>query len=674
MKRYTALICVFIAVILGGLSCSSGSGNPLSPSTDTPQKFELNSTKGKSATHLWGYYDVYIDKNTGGVESVENRSAMFCANVVKFINSSVAGLGFKINEIIAGSGYTDVDIDVAIRHPFPGLPQYNGYDVRGVFMGDGSGALDYNGDLNYPVLGIDQFMLPDPDDGYGGADGYTRWYNESEFSSGGMPLFSYTPGKFATPGFNPTATLCPYKYFANNLGANEDMWDFLYGNADQHGVFTSGEVNTRNYYLRFPSSKGVKYSYAIIANWEGVEPEFHPSNAPEPIACIVFDNSTVYYSSPSENGGSIVADIDLYAWKNQPSKIFIESNVLSSPAEFDSSSIATGGGENYSTYHVDIPADSIEGSSGNEFWVIAQCDGTDYSNPYNVPNDAENDPLSGFFRFDLKTGTEPGNQPPVCDLVVVTEMPASGWNEVPVEFDASGSYDPEGTALTFEWDFDGDGNYSESPDDDYTGDPDNPTHIYSEDYFGFVNLWLTDGDGMVTVCSTDYLDVTLTNCPETDMPSGYPPFNYVPGSNSCRSGIAKAYGSGNKEYLIGHSRDYYNKQYGFYALDQTGAVVQNYLSPPQPDYPPTLQGMACTSTNRIYVITYSQYIYYNYILYYVDFDETTGFSGLLQQASMPSISPWYYVKITVDENDNPVALVGNGSQLAIRHWNGSSWT
>ena len=131
---------------------------------------------------------------------------MFMANVVKFLNEKPTSLKFKINKIAPATGYVDVDIDISITHPFPGLPQYNGYDVRGVFMGDGSLIMKYNPDLIYPEKHTDQFMFANPEDGYGAPDGYTRWFNRPEFSTGGMPMFSYTPGKVATPGFAGTAT------------------------------------------------------------------------------------------------------------------------------------------------------------------------------------------------------------------------------------------------------------------------------------------------------------------------------------------------------------------------------------------------------------------------------------------------------------------------------------
>jgi hypothetical protein len=682
MRQFTPIIAVGIFCIILALSCA-GSGSPSSPGSNTVLQSDTSSAH--SNTVLWGLYDVYIDLPSQIASTVLNRQAMFTANVVNFINGKPASLGFKINGTPIGTNYIDVDIDVSITHPFPGLPQYNGYDVRGIFMGDGSKSLGYNSALIYPVAGSDQFMFPDPVDSFGGPDGYTRWFNAPEFSGTGLPLFLYTKGKVATPGFLPTATLNPYKYFATGLGTTQNLWAFMNSPENQRGLFASGATLTRNYYLRFPSTKNVKFAYAITANWAGTEPQYHPSNAPEAVACSVNDNSDIWYADPTSKGGNLNLNISLWDWKSTVSggvmedyKLFIDSTVLSSVHAFTPSEMTpTGGGEHYSTYQIDIPADNINNALGNEYWVIAECSSATYANENNIHNKAENDKLAAFFRFDLATGSEPGNELPVCGLVVVTPMPAQGWTQVPVEFDASTSYDPEGTALTYEWDFDGDSIYSETPDDSFTGTPVNPTHDYSSTYTDVVHLKLTDQDGKSTVCTTSPLDVTIiTGCPATAVPSGNPASHYVTSSNTARSGVTRAVGTSGKEYFIGHKRDYYAKQYGFYAMDETGTIAKEYMSPPQPDFPPTLQGMASDSNGRIYAITYTQYIYSSDTLYYVDFDESSGFSGLLQTASMPSIAPWYFVKITVDQNDNPVALVGNinNTQLAIKHWNGSSWT
>ncbi|MFH1675601.1 MAG: hypothetical protein ABIC40_01160, partial [bacterium] len=376
MSRFTFGIAIFIAGVLSILGCS-GSGSPLAP--DNPSKISnQNSTVNKSSqTHLWGFYNVYIDVDAKTAAAIPDRVAMFTVNTVNFLNGNASNMGFKINEILTGTDYTDVDIDVTLKHPFPGLPQYNGYDVRGIFMGDGSEALSYNSDLEYPVDGVDQMMLPNPATGFG-PDGYTRWFNKPEFSGGGMPLFQYTQGKLATPGYSESATLNAYKYFADSLSTDENLWDWLAANADQYGVLSSGTSTTRNYYLRFPKGKGVAYSYAVIADWGGTD--VHPSNAAESVAVNVADNSTVYYASPSDKGGNIKLDISVWNWGASLTggimdeyRIVLESTVLSNPWFSDDPSMTPiGGDENYSTYQIDVPADNVTGISDQEYWVIVE--------------------------------------------------------------------------------------------------------------------------------------------------------------------------------------------------------------------------------------------------------------------------------------------------------------
>lgn len=518
------LSALFLAVTLIVLGCSSTSA-PIAPS-DLSGFNQISQSQKSSQTHLWGYYDIYIDIPTQTVHATLNRQVMFTANVVNFINGKVSNLGFKINDTPTGPDYIDVDIDVTIKHPFPGLPQYHGYDVRGVFMGDGSETLAYNSDLVYAVLGTDQFMLPDEDDGIGGPDGYTRWFNKAEFSTGGMPLFSYTQGKLASPGFNGTATLNPYKYYADGLGVGDDLWTWLTNNADKFGRFSSGASNTRNYYLRFPNSKGVKYGYAITANWEGEAPELHPSNAPEAVALKVVDKSNVYYASPTDKGGKIKLDISVWDWDAVLSagvmedyKIFLESSVLSSVYQFTSADmLPKGGNENYSTYSVEIPATSIVGPGIQEYWLIIEEQGEDYTNDFGVSNLAGTDPLAAFYRYNLIVGTSPTNSNPVCDLKAVTSMPVDDFNPVLVSFDASGSYDPDGDPITFEWDFDGDGIFGEDPDDFFVGTPDKPSHPYYTSNQTKVSVKVKDNKGGESICD---LPVNITARPSKNLDITY---------------------------------------------------------------------------------------------------------------------------------------------------------
>jgi hypothetical protein len=435
MNRF-ALCIAFIFICALAASGCAGTGAPLSPDQLAEVTREKSVSPEPSQTHLWGLYDIYIDVDAMTAVAIPDRGAMFTANVVNFLNGKTTNMGFKINNIDTTTDYTDIDIDVTLKHPFPGLPQYNGYDVRGVFMGDGSATMAYNSDLKYPVDGTDQIMLANPGNGHGGPDGYTRWFNKPEFSSGGMPLMQYTSGKLATPGYSESATINGYKYFADGLSANDDLWNWFNANASQHGVFSSGVANTRNYYLRFPSGKGITFAYAVIANWEG--PTIHPSNAAEAVGVKVVDNSTVYYVSPSDNGGNVKLDVSVWDWGSQLTggvmedyTIKVESTVLSSPWTADSTTMTPIGGDvNFSTYQLDIPADNVTGTEGQSYWVIVEEKDSNYTNDFGVANLADQDPLAAFFPYPL----EVGDQSPVCPIPDPTAiLPGSGPNTAPLD-------------------------------------------------------------------------------------------------------------------------------------------------------------------------------------------------------------------------------------------------
>ena len=689
-RLFPILLFISLSTVIAG--CMGNKIDPISSDAKNIKDFLIGSidrANSYAQNHLWGYYDVEIDLESQTATAVLNRNAMFTANVVNFLNGNPPKLSFHINSTPMGPDYVDVDIDVSITHPFAGLTQYNGYDVRGVFMGDGSGMLDYNSDLDYPVNGIDQIMLADPDDGVGGADGYTRWFNRTEFSTGGMPLFSYTPGNMASPGFKGNATLCPYKYYADGLGKDDDLFAWLDENPEKHGVFSAGATNTRNYYLRFPTAKGVKYGYAVAANWGGLEPEFHPSNAHEAVAVKIVDNSTVYYAGPSDKGGKLIIDASIWDWNTELSagipedyKLIVESTVLSSPYEIPDMT-PIGGNENYSTFHVEIEADNVTGISGNEFWVIAECLSDDYKNNFGVTNLAGDDPLAAFFRFDLDVSSAPGNHDPVCDVEVVTQE-FTGWLSVDVEFDASGSYDPDGDSLNYEWDFNGDGVYG-GAEDSYSGSPENPTHTYMEDYVGVVRVKVTDGQGGEAICETEELNINVIDCGTPDMPSGgLTEWDKTGPSLYMASGIIKVKGA-SKEYGVSWVYDYISQidpiqvKYGLTSFELTGSGFSYNQTNKSQIYGEMIRpgGICSDSTNRIYGWGLTGDPSFDTTrIYYSDWSETTGFTIPVLLASwLPAVTPWTIINMTIDENDNPVLLCFKYSspQLCIKHWNGSSW-
>ena len=108
-----------------------------------------------------------------------------------------------------------------------------------------------------------------------------------------------------------------------------------------------------------------------------------------------------------------------------------------------------------------------------------------------TPVDLVIGPNGDLFYVDLVGGTIrrvswiAGNQPPTASF---TATPSSGATPLAVTFDASASADPEGLALTYAWDLDGDGLYN-----DATGA--STSRTYSSAGNVHVGLRVTDIDG-----------------------------------------------------------------------------------------------------------------------------------------------------------------------------------
>jgi hypothetical protein len=112
---------------------------------------------------------------------------------------------------------------------------------------------------------------------------------------------------------------------------------------------------------------------------------------------------------------------------------------------------------------------------------------------------------------------------------------------VPVKFDASLSSDPNGDSLTFEWDFDGDGLYSEIQDDSYTGQPDTPTHGFTSNYDGKAYVRVSDGKGGKAVCS---IDVQVIAHPSKNIPLRSGVLAYDLGINQSHGDLLVLYSDG----------------------------------------------------------------------------------------------------------------------------------
>ncbi|HDS30327.1 MAG TPA: hypothetical protein ENN67_04700, partial [Firmicutes bacterium] len=419
--KYGFLAILAICTGLLILGCSGANEKPVTPSDRPESAGNGKSSSSASQTHLWGYWDIRFDFENMEVTAIPNRHAMFTANLTRIMNNNPPMLSFSFNGITPDLGFVDIDLDVTIAHPFPDLPEYNGYDVRGIFMGNGSGTFAYNSKCRYPVKGIDQFMMNNPVTGVGGPDGYTRWFNQSEFD-GSMPLVSYHPGNYASNNFSGTATVNPYRYFADGLNKNSPPYKWLTVNTDSRGVFSSGSKNKRNYYLRFPQpDPSIRYGYGVIANWEGVAPEFHPDNAREAIAVEAVDAGELYYVDETVKGGNIKVEVSVFDWMPhslsgvmEDYTIFIETPLLNEPYRFtpdDMTPILTG--NNSFTYCAEIPPDNLTQSGEFPIWIIVESEHYDYTNKFGVPNTADTDKLAAFFEFSLTVSDVDPCPPPV---------------------------------------------------------------------------------------------------------------------------------------------------------------------------------------------------------------------------------------------------------------------
>jgi len=332
---------ILIGLVFIVLGCS-GSGQ-----TVTSANLEL-SGKNPSASQrnshlLWGLWDVTINSETLEMGVTPLRGAMFTCNVTQFMQPPSSPINMISFELAPGSdpALGHFIVDVTLKHPFPGMHFYNGFDVRGVFLADG--VIPGEHDPTVIMSGPGDSLVYNP-------DGFTRFWNYSEFTSY-QTIFGFTYGKLAPPN-KPICTVNPYKYFADGLGV-EDLVSSL--DPTDRGIFTAGSANSRRYDIQFKmaGSPVFDFNYAVDASWDEPDIDFAPeypaeafppgANCAEAYDFVVSDaGSTAYYVDPDIKGGELILDLEIFDHQGafnpsgvpgEVSAIWLEGEVLPTPID-----------------------------------------------------------------------------------------------------------------------------------------------------------------------------------------------------------------------------------------------------------------------------------------------------------------------------------------------------
>ncbi len=428
-NRFFSVSLLALAMIAFVAGCSGSGKNPTMPNsispdagiTDLDQVLDENAA---GARVVWACFDVGMNPDTGEFEIVPLRHSEFTFNVTMFLQppaGSSSNLGLSVVDASQLKTAGRIDLDISFTHPFPSLTKLRGFDVMGVFMGDGT-VTGYNDpSVVYPLSdGTEAILL--------NADGYTRWMNATEFTQAG--LLGFTPGVKGIPGFVPTSTINGYKYYTENLDATTDVAVFYQttGHENLRGVFEAGSTLTRRFEIQFPMQGGkpyIRFQYAILASWSKPDPASLPdpdiddygptANLQEAFYMAVTTAGTdLYYVDPSDNGGTLKLQIEIFDWQGAANPagvsgelvhLWIEDalGVVIPGGSYDmlSSVTISAGQDNSSVFTVDIAGCVPQQAGPQEFLITAEsASPSDYDNGFGSPYPT-GAPLAAFKRFTV---------------------------------------------------------------------------------------------------------------------------------------------------------------------------------------------------------------------------------------------------------------------------------
>ena len=260
-RTQLTVAAVLLFVFLG---CAQGAGNsPIIPDTQI-----AGSNLADSGRTVWGVFDILIDpENPGQAVITPIRAGSFHTNIRTFLEDGPCTDCLSVIGVIPT--VQGMNIEINIDHPFGGMPDLYGFDVRGTVF--------FDGNFEFPALDITASSPAEGDVYITNPDGYTTIFNPTEYPGGG--LFDYSRGKMV-PSYmpNPSATLGAFRAF------------YTAGQSENNGgrrAFFPGDSVSRIYEIVRETSGLFRFGYVVDSCWEApiVSPAGGPDDFPVSANC-----------------------------------------------------------------------------------------------------------------------------------------------------------------------------------------------------------------------------------------------------------------------------------------------------------------------------------------------------------------------------------------------------
>ena len=239
----SGLFITLLTALILTVGCS-GSSSPVQLSVSQVQVKDITGTSENR--YLWGLWEISVSDDHLTADAVPVRTGMMHLNAVGFLEKFPCTTCLNIGNLAA---YPDnrLSADLKLTHPFPGNNKLTGFDVRAIFISEGSYEFPDSGRTIPWNEDVPRLLLP---------NGYTSLFNMAEYdpSLPGADIFKYIEGKYAN-GEDLKSTLNGYVSFRREAPRN---------------MFESGGSETRTVWIQVPDGP-FKFGYAIDCCWKKVD-------------------------------------------------------------------------------------------------------------------------------------------------------------------------------------------------------------------------------------------------------------------------------------------------------------------------------------------------------------------------------------------------------------------